>query len=328
VRAIWFAGAGGPEVIDVRDAPEPACGPSDVLVKVRAAGLNRADILQRRGFYAPPPGTKPEIPGLELAGEVAALGAAVRGFSVGDRVMAIAAGEAQAELAAVHERMLLPIPDGISFEEAGAIPEVFLTAHDALFTQGGLRSGWPVLIHAVGSGVGTAAAQLARAASATVIGTSRSPEKLEKAKPLGLDHGIAVAREGAKFADAVLALTGGEGVPVLIDFIGAAYAGENLASLATLGKMILLGSMGGLGASIDLGMVLRKRATISGSVLRGRPLEEKIAATRAVAREVLPLLAAKKVRPIVEKVLPFSEIRDAHKLMESNDTFGKIVLVP
>lgn len=328
MRAIWFAGAGGPEVIDVRDAPEPVHGPSDVVVKVRAAGLNRADLLQRRGFYAPPPGTKAEILGLELAGEVAAVGASVRGFTVGDRVMAIAAGEAQAELAVVHERMLLPIPDGISFEEAGAIPEVFLTAHDALFTQGGLRPGWPVLIHAIGSGVGTAAAQLAKAASATVIGTSRSPEKLERARPLGLDHGIAVTRENPKFADAVRALTGGEGVPLLIDFIGAAYAGENVASLATLGKMILLGSMGGLGASIDLGRVLHKRATITGSVLRGRPLEEKIAATRAVAREVLPLLDAKKVRPIVERVMPFAEIREAHRLMESNDTFGKIVLVP
>ncbi len=327
MKTVWFDGAGGVEVVGVREAADPSPGRGEVLVRVRAAGMNRADLLQRMGLYPPPPGTRPEMPGLELAGEVAALGPGVTGFSVGDRVMAIASGEAQAELAVVHERMLMRVPPSLDDAEAGAAPEAFVTAHDALFTQGGLRPGWPVLIHAVGSGVGTAAAQLARAAGATVIGTSRSPEKLTRAQPLGVAHGIAVGGDG-KFADAVRAASGGEGVPLVIDFVGAAYLDQNLRALAPEGRVVFLGSMGGVSGQLDLGLVLRRRLRLVGSVLRGRPLEQKIAATRACARDVLPLLADRRVRPILDGKLPMSEVAEAHRRMERNDTFGKLVLIP
>jgi NADPH:quinone reductase-like Zn-dependent oxidoreductase len=288
--------------------------------------MNRADLLQRRGLYAPPPGTRPDVPGLELAGEVVRPGEGVAAWRPGDRVMAICSGEGQAELAVAHERMLLRIPDGLSFEEAAALPEAGITAHDALFTLGGLRPGWPVLVHAVASGVGTLAAQLARAAGATVLGTSRSAEKLERARPLGLDHGLLVGRDAPRFADEVLRLTGGAGCRLLLDLVGGAYARENLAALALRGVVVVVGTMGGPDAAIDYGVLLRKRASIVGTTLRMRPLEEKIAATQAFARDVLPLVAAGRVRPVVDEVLPAGRAREAHERMERDATFGKLVL--
>jgi NADPH2:quinone reductase len=328
MRAVLFRDSGGPEVISVAEVPDPVPQRGEVLVRVRAAGLNRGDLLQRLGLYPPPPGVRADIPGLELAGEVVAAGTAGGPFRPGDRVMAIASGEAQAELAVVHERMLVRVPDNLSLEEAGAVPEAFITAHDALFTLGKLRPGWPVLIHAIGSGVATAAAQLARAAGATVIGTSRTVDKLERARPLGLDQGLLVARDRPAFAAEVKRLTGGEGVPLLLDFVGAAYAAENLAALAPGGRWISIGVMGGPSASIDLGSLLRRRLTVRGTVLRGRPFEEKIAATQAFAREVVPLLATGRARPVLDAALPLAEAADAHRRMEKNDTFGKLVLVP
>jgi len=326
VRTVWFDGAGGVEVASVREVDAPAPARGEVLVRVRAAGVNRADLLQRMGFYPPPPGTRAEMPGLELAGEVAALGDGVSGFAVGERVMAIASGEAQAEYAVVHERMLMRVPPELSFEEAGALQEALVTAHDALFTQGGLRPGHAVVIHAVGSGVGTIAAQLARASGANVVGTSRTAAKLERAKPLGVAHGI-VTGDG-KFADRVRALTGGEGAQLIIDFVGAAYLDENVRALAPLGRVVFLGGMGGVSGQLDLGAVLRKRLTLIGSVLRSRPLEQKIAATQACAREALPLVADGRVRPILDGALPLDGVGEAHRRMEKNETFGKLVLVP
>ncbi|HEX9307375.1 MAG TPA: NAD(P)H-quinone oxidoreductase [Anaeromyxobacter sp.] len=326
MKAVLFDGSGGPEVVRLGDAAEPAPARGEVLVRVRASAMNRADLLQRRGLYAPPAGTRPDVPGLELAGEVVRAGEGVTAWRAGDRVMAISAGEGQAELAVVHERMLLAIPAGLPFEDAAALPEAGITAHDALFTLGGLRLGWPVLVHAIGSGVATLALQLAKAAGATVIGTSRTPEKLARALAIGLDHGIAVGREAPRFADEVRRLTGGRGCPLVVDFVGAPYAEENLASVATLGRIIVVGTMGGAGASVDYRLLMQRRASIVGTTLRMRPLEEKIAATQAFARDVLPLVASGRVRPVVDVVLPAASAREAHERMERNESFGKIVL--
>jgi putative PIG3 family NAD(P)H quinone oxidoreductase len=326
MRAVLFEGSGGPEVIRVGEAADPAPARGEVLVRVRAAALNRADLLQRRGLYAAPAGTRSDIPGLELAGEVVRAGEGPSAWRAGDRVMAITSGEGMAELAVVHERMLLRVPDGLSFEEAGALPEAGVTAHDALFTLGGLRPGWPVLVHAVGSGVSTVAVQLARAAGATVIGTSRTAEKLERAAALGLDHGLLVAREGPRFAEEVRRLTGGRGCPLVLDFVGAPYAAENLAALAVGGRLVVVGTMGGAGAAVDYRRLMQARASIVGTTLRMRAIEEKIAATQAFARDVLPLVAAGRVRPVVDVVLPAERAREAHERMERNESFGKIVL--
>jgi putative PIG3 family NAD(P)H quinone oxidoreductase len=326
MKAVLFEGHGGPEVIRLGDTADLAPARGEVLVRVRAAALNRADLLQRRGLYPPPPGTRPDVPGLELAGEVVRAGDGVTAWRPGDRVMAISSGEAQAELAVVHERMLLPIPPGLSFEDAAALPEAGITSHDALFTLGGLRPGWPVLVHAVGSGVSTVALQLAKATGATVIGTSRTAEKLERARALGLDHGILVARDEPRFADEVRRLTGGAGCPLVLDFVGAAYARENLAALATLGRIVVVGTMGGDRPEVDYRLLMRVRGSIVGTTLRMRPLEEKIAATRAFARDVLPLVAAGRVRPVVDEVLPAARAREAHERLERNESFGKLVL--
>jgi putative PIG3 family NAD(P)H quinone oxidoreductase len=326
MKAVRFTGKGGPEVVELAEVEQPAPSRGEVLVRVRAAAMNRAALLQRRGLYPPPPGFREDVPGLELAGEVAALGAGVTGWKPGDRVMAIASGEAQAEYAVVHERMLLRVPDGMSLEDAGAIPEAGMTAHDAMFTIGGLRPGAAVLIHAVGGGVATAALQIARAAGALAIGTSRTADKLERAKALGLDHAILVGKEEPRFADEVRKATGRRGAALILDFVGAAYAAENLGCLAPGGRIVVIGTMGGPKATIDLGLLMRSRGSIVGTVLRPRPLEEKIAATQAFARDVMPLVAAGRVRPVVDAVLPAARAREAHERMERNESFGKIVL--
>jgi putative PIG3 family NAD(P)H quinone oxidoreductase len=326
MRAVVFDGKGGPEVIALRELADPTPARGEVLVRVRAAALNRADLLQRRGLYPPPPGHRADVPGLELAGEVAAVGDAVTVWKPGDRVMAITAGEAQAELCTVHERMLLPIPDGLPFEEAAALPEAGVTSHDALFTQGGLRPGWTVLVHAVGSGIATFAVQLARAAGATVIGTSRTPGKLERAKALGMDHGLHVGGDPPRFAEAVRELTGKRGCPLVLELAGGQYVAEDLLALAPGGRIVVIGTMAGSKASIELPLLMRARGAILGTLLRPRPLEEQIAATQAFARDVLPLVAAGRVRPVVDAVLPAEAARAAHERMERNESFGKLVL--
>jgi NADPH:quinone reductase len=326
MKAVLFTGKGGPEVIAWGEAAEPAAGRGEVLVRVHAAALNRADLLQRRGLYPAPPGTRGDIPGLELAGEIAEAGEGVTSWRAGDRVMAIAAGAGQAEYAVVHERMLLRVPEGLTLEEAGAVAEAGITSHDALFTLGGLRPGWPVLVHAVGSGVSTAAVQIAKAAGAFVIGTSRTQEKLDRARALGMDHGILVEEREPRFADEVGRITGGGGCPLVVDFVGAPYAAENLAALAPRGRIVVVGTMGGARPAVDLSLLMRRRAEIVGTVLRPRPLDEKIAATQAFAREVLPLVASGRVKPVVDRVLPAERAREAHERMERNESFGKIVL--
>jgi putative PIG3 family NAD(P)H quinone oxidoreductase len=326
MRAVVFSGKGGPELAEVREIPDPVPQRGEVLVRVRAAALNRADLLQRRGLYPPPPGYREDVPGLEFAGEVVKVGEGVFSWKPGDRVMAIAAGEAQAEYVIADPYMLMRIPDGMTYAEAATLPEAGITAHDAMVTQGGMRSGWTVLVHAVGSGVSTAALQIAKAMGGTALGTSRTASKLEMAKGLGLDHGILVAADNPKFAEEVRRLTAKKGVPVILDFVGAPYAAENVASLAPLGRIIVIGIMGGAKATFDLGALMRIRGQISSTVLRPRPLYEKIQATQAFTRDVLPLVASGKVKPVLDRAVPAARVREAHEQMEKNESFGKIVL--
>jgi putative PIG3 family NAD(P)H quinone oxidoreductase len=293
-----------------------------VRVRVRAAGINRADLLQRAGGYPAPPGAPGNIPGLEFAGVVEAVGPRVRQWRPGQRVMGLAGGGAQAEYILEPEGLLVEIPENLDFVQAAGIPEVFMTAHDALFTQAGLQMGERVLIHAAGSGVGTAAIQLAHATGATVYGTSRTPEKLERARPLGLD----VALSDQNFAAEIQRLTGGAGVNVVLDFVGATYLQQNLEALATWGRIVFLATMGGAQANINLGLVMGKRASLKGVTLRTRTLEEKMAVTRRFAAHVLPLLANGKIKPVIEKVYPLEQIGQAHAEMGENRNFGKLVV--
>ena len=326
MKAVVFGGKGGPEMARIEEIPRPVPQRGEVLVRVRAAALNRADLLQRRGLYPPPPGFREDVPGLEFAGEVAEVGEGAAGWKAGDRVMAITSGEAQAEYVLADPYMLMRIPDGMPFPQAAAIPEAGITAHDAMVTLGGMRSGWTLLIHAIGSGVGTMGLQIAKAMGGTVIGTARTPDKIEKARSLGLDHGILLGKEDPRFADDVKRITGRKGVPVVVDFVGAPYLAENLASLAPQGHLVVVGTLGGPKGTVDLGTLMRARGRIIGTVLRPRPLFEKIQATQAFARDVLPLLAAGKVRPVLDRAWPADQVREAHEQLERNDSFGKVVL--
>jgi NADPH2:quinone reductase len=322
MRAVVITQPGGPEVLEVQDVETPEPVGDQVRVRVRASGVNRADLLQRAGGYAAPPGSPEHIPGLEFAGEVDAVGPLARAWKPGQRVMGLAGGGAQAEYVLAHEGLLVEIPQNLDFVQAAAVPEVFMTAHDALFTQAGLQMGERVLIHAAGSGVGTAAIQLAHAAGATVFGTSRTPEKLERARALGLE----VALSHQDFAAAVNRLTEGNGVHVVLDFIGAAYMAQNLEALGMWGRMVFLATMGGAQANVNLGMLMGKRISMRGVTLRTRTLEEKLAVTRRFATHVLPLLASGKVQPVIEHVYPMHEIAAAHTAMGENRNFGKLVI--
>jgi putative PIG3 family NAD(P)H quinone oxidoreductase len=325
MKAIVINGKGGPEVLEVRDVPTPEPQGSEVLVRVHAAGLNRADLLQCKGVYPAPAGAPADIPGLEYAGEIVALGPHVIGpIRAGDRVFGIVGGGSHAEYIVTHERLIAAIPSNLDFVQAAAVPEAFITAHDALVTQGGVLPGERVLIHAVGSGVGTAAVQIAHTMGCEVWGTSRTADKLETMKPLGLDHGIDTSH--ADFADAVKASTGGRGIHVLIDLLGGAALERNLAALAPKGRLVLVGLLGGSQAPLDLNMMLRKRLTMVGTTLRARPLEEKIAATQRFAAQVLSWLQRGLIRPVIDSEFPFAEIRAALSRLESNQVFGKIVL--
>src|SRR5438105_1914857 len=329
MKGVVITSYGGVEGIGVQEVDTPPAPTADrVRVRVHAAGLNRADILQRRGHYPAPPGYPPNIPGMEFAGEVESIGDAVRAWKVGDRVFGITAGGAQAELVVVPESNLARIPSELDWVEAGAMPEVFITAHDALFTRAGLHMGERALIHAAASGVGTAAIQLAHAAGATVYGTSRTAEKLQRLDEmnLGLDKSVAVGSQPANFVEAVQKWTNGAGVDVILDLIGGNYFAANLEALSSRGRLICVGTIGGTKSEIDLGLLLRKRVTIIGTMLRGRSIEEKDEATRVFASSVLPLVSRGAIRPVIDCVYPVDEIREAHERMESNVGFGKIVL--
>jgi putative PIG3 family NAD(P)H quinone oxidoreductase len=321
---VIYEGAGGPEVITIGEVPKPEVRPEHIRVKVHAAGVNRADLIQRRGQYAAPSGWPANIPGLEYAGEVEAVRQGVTQWRVGDRVMGLVGGGAQAELVVVHQNEVLPIPAGLSYEEAAAIPESFLTAYDALVTRARLQARERVLIHAVGSGLGTAAAQIARQLGATVLGTSRSGDKLARALVYGLDVGIDTSR--TPFRDAV-----GEPVDVVLDVLGGPALADNLVVLAPRGRLILLGFLAGSRSDVDLGPVLRKRLEVIGTVMRTRELDERIPLIREFSGRMLPLFEprfgqAAALRPVLERSYPMTQLSDAHRVLEGNATFGKVVV--
>lgn len=323
MQAVIFEEPGGPEVLKVGQVADPVPGADQLLVRVRTTALNRADTLQRQGLYPPPPGES-DVLGLELAGEVEAVGSAVRNVHVGDRVFGLVGGGGYAERAVLDVRMAMPIPSGWSFTEAAAVPEVFFTAQETLFTLAQLRAGETVLIHAGASGVGTAGIQMARETEANVLVTAGSAEKIAHCIELGAAAGCNYKERG--FADWVHERTEGRGVDVIEDFIGAAYWDDNLKSLATGGRLVLVGFMGGTKAQTNLGLILMKRLRIFGSVLRSRPLADKIDITRRFQTDWLPLLKAGRIKPIIDRSFRLHEAADAHRYMEANKNVGKIIL--
>jgi NADPH:quinone reductase len=327
MKAVVITHFGGPEVLEIRDVPEPQCGPDEVLVHVRSTALNRADLLQRLGQYPAPPGATQNIPGLEFAGEVTELGANAHRWSKGDRVMGIIGGGAHAEFVTAHQDAVAGVPPNLEWPGAGGVPEVFMTAHDAL-KQADFKAGENVLVHAVGSGVGLAATQLVRALGGRAFGTSRTPDKIERAKLFGLESGFAVPEPSSLAELSVFAkdVTGGSGFDVVLDLNGGPYFAASLKAMAMRGRIILIGGVAGGKADVDLYQILRKRLHIIGTVMRARSLEEKIATTTAFAEEVVPLLAQGSIQPVIDSVFPLGKIQDAHRRLESNETFGKVVL--
>ena len=333
MRAVVITRPGGPEVLELREVPQPVPGPGEILVRVAAAGLNRADLLQRKGHYPAPPGSPADIPGMEYAGEVAGIGPDTPRWRVGDHVMGLVGGGACAEFLVTHGDTAMPVPDAWpaaaggtdALVLAGAVPEVFLTAYDALVLQIGLRAGETVLVHAVASGVGTAALQLVQAWGARCIGTSRSAAKLERTRALGLDVAVDSSRED--FADVARRETGGRGVDVVLDLVGGPFLEGNLKALAPRGRMVIVGLTAGRTASLDMGAVLSKRLTLVGTTMRSRTREEKVALAGAFEREVLPLFAAGRLRPVLDRTFPMAQIGEAHRVLETDATFGKLVLV-
>jgi len=324
MRSIIITDPGDSGNLELQVRPDPEPGPGEIRVRVVASALNRADVSQRLGRYPAPAGFPPDIPGLEYAGEVDLVGPGVSLWNQGERVMGIVGGGGHAELLCVHEREAMRVRDNLTWEEAAAIPEVFLTAYDAMFSRLHLRAGETLLIHAVGSGVGTAAVQLASVGGITTIGTSRTPEKLERAAALGLGHGIDASSSG--WEDRILALTGGSGVHAILDLVGASYLQSNLEILRPRGRIVLVGVTAGARAELDMRMVLRKRLKIEGTVLRARALEEKIALAREFSDTMLGFFESRRLKAVVDRVLPFDSVAVAHEQMEANTNFGKIVL--
>jgi NADPH2:quinone reductase len=326
MRAAFIARFGDPDGLEVREVPEPALPARHVLVRVRAAALNRADLLQRMGKYPPPPDAPKEIPGLEFAGEVVRSGEGASRWRDGDRVFAIVSGGAQAEYVSAHEDMLAAVPEHLSDTEAGAVPEAFITAYDALITQAELKAGERVLIHAVASGVGLAAVQVCRTWGAIPYGTSRNQGKIERARALGLEAGAALGNDTAELLARGATWTGGVGFDVVLDLAGGDYVPVSLEALAPRGRLMLVGTMAGTKATIDLRRVLGMRLTLRGTVLRSRSLQEKIAVMRAFADEVVPRVGSGALLPVIDSVYPLEQLRAAYARLESNATIGKVVL--
>ena len=324
MRAVVMTDVGGPDVLEIREVPVPTVGARDVLVAIAATAVNRADLIQRRGFYPAPPGSPRDILGLEFAGTVEAVGADVRGVAVGDDVMGIAGGGTYAEKIAIDYRQLIPVPRGIALVDAAAIPEAFLTAWDAAFLQMDLQMGESLVIHAVASGVGTAAVQLAKAGGLYTIGTSRTAGKFAAVEALGLD--VSIVTDGTNFADAVRDATGGDGADAVLDLVGGGYMAQSLLSLNRGGRLIVVGLISGRQADLDLGLVLRQRLTITGTVLRTRPPEAKATLAQLFSQRVVPLFERGLLAPVIHSTLPMAEVRQAHTSMENNANTGKIVL--
>lgn len=324
MKAIVMNTFGGPEVLRLGEAPDVSPGPGELLVRVRATALNRADLLQRRGLY-PPPSGESAILGLEMAGDVAEIGNECRNFRTGDRVCALLPGGGYAEYAVIPEGMAMPLPDSLSMEQGAAIPEVFLTAYMNLFWLGGLQSGDTVLIHAGASGVGTAAIQLVRETGATALVTAGSKTKLDRCLALGAKAGFNY-KEG-DFTSWVKEQTAGEGVSILFDFVGAPYFAANLNSLAVGGKLIVIGTMGGAKVeSLNLSALLSRRLQIIGTALRPRSRTDKIKLTQQFAEFALPRFRDGRLVTVIDSVFPWEEAAAAHAYMETNRNIGKIVL--
>lgn len=328
MRAVVITKPGGPEVLELREVEMPQPAPGQVRVRIRASAVNRADLLQRMGAYPAPPDSPQDIPGLEIAGEIEAVGAGVTEWTEGARVFGVVGGGGYAEAVVVHARTLARIPDGLDFTQAAAIPEAFITAYDAMVLQAGLGAGEVVLVHAAGSGVGTAAVQIARAIGARSIGTARTEAKLERAKGLGMNAAVVPStRDGAPvFAEHVKSLTQGRGVDVVLDLVGGSYVPESLAALAPKGRLVVVGLLAGTRADVDLGLVLRRRLRVLGTMLRARPLEEKILAAQALDHALAPLFASGALAPVIDRVLPLEKAGEAHASLAANEGFGKLVL--
>lgn len=323
MKAIVCERPGAEDVLVLGDVAEPELGAEDLRIRVRATAVNRADLLQRQGLYPPPKGASPLL-GLECAGEVAAVGANVSEWRVGDRVMALLAGGGYAELVAVHQGSVMRVPDGMSWEEAGALPEVYLTAYSNLFDIGAAPAGGAVLVHGGGSGVGTAAIQLCKEAAVRCIVTAGSAEKLERCRALGAS--TTINYNDGEFAPKVLEATDGRGVDTVLDCVGGKYLTQNLDSLAVDGRLVIIGLIGGAKAEINLAKMLMRRLQVIGSTLRTRTAAQKQALVDSFVARFGAAIAAGRIRPVIERVFPLDQAADAHRLMQSSAHFGKIVL--
>ena len=326
MRAAVITRPGGPEVLDVEQRPTPIPRASEVLVRVHASALNRADLAQRQGHYPAPPGSPADIPGLEFAGEIESVGEDAHGWREGDRVFGITGGGGNAEYLVADASTLARVPAQLSWTEAAAVPEAFMTAYDSLVTQAQVQRNETVLIHAVGSGVGLAGTQLARAWSATPFGTARTADKIERAREYGLADGVALADDPEAFVPHAERWTNGTGIDVTLELVGGAYVPADVRAAATRGRIMIIGTVAGAMATVPIGMVLRKRLTLRGTALRSRTLEEKRAVAQAFARDVVPLFETGALRPTIDQVFELEEIRAAHERLASNATFGKVVL--
>jgi putative PIG3 family NAD(P)H quinone oxidoreductase len=324
MRAVVITEPGGPEMLEWQEVPDPDVGPGDVLINVAAAGVNRADLLQRQGLYPPPPGAPP-YPGMECSGRIEAVGAEVTGWQPGDEVCALMAGGGYAEKAAVPAGQVLPVPDGAGVVDAAALPEATCTVYGNVFQVGGLSAGETLLVHGGASGIGTAAIQLAKAHGARVICTAGSEKKLEFCRALGAD--VAISYRNEDFAEVVRDATGGSGADVILDIMGASYLSRNLSALATGGRLVIIGRQGGNRAELDLGVLQGKRASIHATTLRNRPLREKAAIVAAVRENVWPLVSAGKVVPVIDRKVPMPNAAEAHRILEAGDHIGKVLLV-
>lgn len=323
MRAVVAQGTGGPEVLSVSEVPDPVAGPGEVLVDVAAAGLNRADLLQRQGFYPPPPGAS-DIIGMECSGTIAALGEGVTGWSVGDEVCCLLAGGGYAERVAVPAGQVMPVPAGIDLVTAAALPEVAATVWSNVFMVAGLRPSETLLVHGGAGGIGTFAIQLAHALGARVMTTGGTPEKLELCRELGAD--VTIDYHEQDFVEVVRGATDGRGADVVLDNMGAKYLARNVDVLALEGRLVIIGMQGGTRAELDINALLRKRGAVIATSLRARPVEGKTAICAGVVEHVWPLVADGAVRPIVHARMPLAEARAAHELMESGAHSGKILL--
>ncbi|ASU36765.1 NAD(P)H-quinone oxidoreductase [Mucilaginibacter xinganensis] len=324
MKAIIISEPGGPEVLQMAERPRPSVLPGEVLVKVYASGVNRPDVYQRKGNYPPPKGTSADIPGLEIAGIVAATGAEVTRWHVGDKICALVMGGGYAEYCSVPAAQCLPVPAGLSFEEAASLPETFFTVWSNVFDRGRLKDDETLLVHGGSSGIGVAAIQMAKALGHTVYVTAGSDEKCRFCEMLGAARAINYKTEN--FAAVTSQLTGGKGVDVILDMIGGDYTAGNLASLANEGRLVLINTMNGKDAQVDLSVVMRKRLTITGSMLRARETAFKAGIAHSLEKAIWPLIEAGRIKPVISKIFPAEQAAEAHRLMESSAHTGKIIL--